>query len=113
MMNPEVTRAHMRLSALLALRAQPAHEANFSLIRDCMAEYHFSLSDNQVKSLVRWLAENDLVVEDARGATLTDYGVMVTSGKSLHDGVRKPSHDTVQRMALAEAGAIASNILRG
>jgi hypothetical protein len=104
---------HVRLSALLALRTQPGYAANASVIRDDLASYHFHLNVVELGSVLRWLADAGLVTQTAAGAILTDEGLAVTNGYRQVPGVRRPSQDTVQRLALQEAARLGVSRLGG
>ena len=104
---------HARLSVLLTLRHQPGHAANVSFIRDDLARWHFVLTSAETNTLLRWLGENGLITLTETGAVLTDFGVMVTNGQRALAGVHRPSHDTVQRLALAEAARLGVSRLGG
>ncbi|WP_142850967.1 hypothetical protein [Telmatospirillum sp. J64-1] len=98
---------HVRLAMLRLVTDQPADEnaricilrdlarcpglsATVSLLHDGMSDYGLSLTRDQVRVLVKWLADQGLVarqVQPAEGAMLTQAGLDVAQGHTTCPGV--------------------------
>ncbi|BEN05822.1 hypothetical protein SMETH9_11480 [Serratia marcescens] len=70
------------------------NEANESILQDCLDAWGHNVSRDTVRTLIHWLAEQQLVtLEDLRGffvVTLTGRGQDVAEGRVNVPGVKKP-----------------------
>ena len=70
------------------------HEANESILHDCLDAYGHCVSRDVVRGLIDWLAEQQLVtIEILRGfyvVTITGRGQDVAEGRSRVSGVKRP-----------------------
>ena len=89
-------RAHLRLAILRFLTKEAAFRANSSWLKDlCTDQAGFSVTRDQVRTELAWLAEQGLVttseaIEGLVVATLTERGGDVASGAAVAPGVLKP-----------------------
>jgi DNA-binding transcriptional ArsR family regulator len=87
--------ADQRLVILRTLAAAPGYRANDSILDDVLAQFSHHISRDQVRTHVRWLEEQGLVIVEPLGRTLnakiTQYGIDVSRGEAFVDGVKRPS----------------------
>jgi Fe2+ or Zn2+ uptake regulation protein len=87
--------ADQRLVILRTLAAAPGYRANDSILDDVLAQFSHHISRDQVRTHVRWLEEQGLVVVEPLGRTLnakiTQRGIDVAKGEAFVDGVKRPS----------------------
>lgn len=87
-------REDMRLLMLRLLAELPAYKANSSVMTAALDEYGHAPTRDQVKTEMRWLAEQGLVDCDDLGpvlvATLTERGQDVAKGRAIVPGVKRP-----------------------
>lgn len=85
-----------RLLILRLLSEMPTYKANSSVLYTALAAWGHEPSRDQVKTELRWLAEQGLIgLDDIGGsdvllATLTARGQDVAAGRSFVDGVKRP-----------------------
>ncbi len=89
----DIQNEHARLSILRALDALN-YSSNDSIIKDSCHEFGNSMSSDQVRTQLGWLAEQGLVNVSRKGnymiAMLTSRGQDVVQGISFVDGVKRP-----------------------
>ncbi len=89
----EIQNEHARLSILRALDALN-YSSNDSIIKDACESFGNTMSSDQVRTNLSWLAEQSLVTITRKGdymiATLTGRGQDVAQGISFVDGVKRP-----------------------
>jgi hypothetical protein len=89
----EIQNEHARLSILRALDALN-YSSNDSMIKDSCHDFGNTMSSDQVRTQLGWLAEQSLVTIKRKGnymiATLTSRGQDVAQGTSFVDGVKRP-----------------------
>ena len=83
-----------RLVILRALAEDPGYSHNESVLQSILAAFGHVISRDQVKSLISWLAEQDLVSIDYVGdymvAKLRPRGADAASGAAIIPGVKRP-----------------------
>ncbi|MCK9987615.1 MAG: hypothetical protein AzoDbin1_04087 [Azoarcus sp.] len=88
-------RKDVRLVALRILTEMPSYRANSSVLSNMLDHYGHAVTRDQVKTELRWLAEQGLLTIDEAGsvlvATLTERGQDVAAGRARVDGVNRPS----------------------
>jgi hypothetical protein len=91
----ETVSKHRRLTILKFLSDSPSYTSNASILEGVCNSFGMITTRDQVDGEISWLAENGLVLRTDEGgfivATATTRGVDVASGKSRHDGVRRPA----------------------
>ena len=89
----DIQNKHARLSILRALDALN-YSSNDSIIKDSCDSFGNTMSSDQVRTQLGWLAEQSLVTLERKGnymiATLTGRGQDVAKGISFVDGVQRP-----------------------
>jgi hypothetical protein len=87
--------AHVRLSILRLLSDLPGYCANDSVLSQAVNAVGLTCTRDQVRGHLSWLAEQRLVTSVDAGhltvATLTERGGDVAAGRSVVDGVQRPS----------------------
>lgn len=88
--------AHLRITLLRLLAAQPAYKANSSLLTDAADSVGLTTTRDKVKTELAWLEEQNLVRlagPDDRLliATLTERGLDVAGGRVRVPGVKPPA----------------------
>jgi len=91
----ETLQEDRRLSLVLTLSESPGYTANAFLLQTAIDRiYGHSVSMDQVRTDLAWLAEQGLmtvkVTGDVNVATLTSRGVDVAAGRSTVPGVKRP-----------------------
>ncbi|MGE4302460.1 MAG: hypothetical protein AB7E24_00330 [Novosphingobium sp.] len=91
----KVQDGHIRLAMLRLLSDLPGYCANDSVLHQAVNAMGLSCTRDQVRGHLTWLAEQRLVtvVEASQltVATLTERGGEVAAGRSVIDGVQRPS----------------------
>ena len=85
-----------RLAVLRLLAKDPGFSHNDSVLHTALGAIGHKISRDAVRSLIAWLAEQDLVtVEVLDGpihvATLTQRGLDVAQGNAVVPGVKRPA----------------------
>lgn len=88
--------AHLRITILRLLAAQPGYKCNSSLLTDAADSVGISTTRDKVKTELAWLREQGLVTVAAPDdrlmiATLTDRGLDVAEGRARVPGVKPPA----------------------
>ncbi len=87
-------RKDVRLVSLRVLSETPGYRSNSSVIVSCLDRYGHAVTRDQMKTELRWLAEQGLVELEEAGsvlvAKLTERGQDVAEGRAVVDGVAKP-----------------------
>jgi Fe2+ or Zn2+ uptake regulation protein len=87
-------RQDQRLVLLRILSEMPSYRANSSVLSNLLHQMGHTMTRDQVKTELRWLAEQGLLtVEDAGSvivATLEERGQDVAEGRGRVDGVNRP-----------------------
>jgi Fe2+ or Zn2+ uptake regulation protein len=87
-------RQDQRLVLLRILSEMPSYRANSSVLVGLIEKLGHTMTRDQVKTELRWLAEQGLVsVEDAGSvivATLDERGQDVAEGRAKVDGIQRP-----------------------
>lgn len=87
-------RKDVRLVVLRILCEMPSYRANSSVIATVLHQFGHAVTRDQVKTELRWLAEQGLVDLDEAGsvlvATLTERGQDVAEGRAVVDGIARP-----------------------
>lgn len=87
-------RQDMRLVILRLLAEMPAYRANSSVLNAALDNYGHSISRDQVKTELNWLAEQGAVSLDDIGpvlvATLTERGQDIAAGRARVPGIKRP-----------------------
>ncbi len=87
-------RADLRLVTLRILTELPSYRGNSSVLTNLLDKLGHSATRDQVKTELRWLAEQGLLTLDEAGqvlvATLTERGQDVAEGRARVDGVQRP-----------------------
>ncbi len=82
-----------RLSLLVALCAMGSYSANDSMLQTVCEQYGNTMSRDQIKTELAWLAEQGLVTCESVGnyvkATLTARGQDVAEGRATAPGVKR------------------------
>ena len=90
----EYLRKDVRLVALRVLSETPGFRANSSVLFNLLDQFGHAVTRDQVKTELRWLAEQGLVELDEAGsvlvAKLTERGQDVAEGRAVVDGVARP-----------------------
>ncbi|GAA4650828.1 hypothetical protein GCM10023116_31110 [Kistimonas scapharcae] len=83
-----------RLVILRCLSEMTGYKANESILQNLLDCYGYSLSRDQVKTHMAWLAEQGLItvdtVADIQVATLTARGEDCAAGRAQVPGVKRP-----------------------
>jgi len=83
-----------RLVILRVLHEQIGYRANSSVLTAALNHFGHSMSRDQVKTELHWLAEQRLLVVDDIGpvivATLAERGQDVANGRAIVPGVSRP-----------------------
>tara|TARA_R110002049_G_scaffold83938_11_gene213702 strand:- start:1273 stop:1533 length:261 start_codon:yes stop_codon:yes gene_type:complete len=84
----------MRLVLLRALTEMPAFRSNSSVLAGVLHQFGHATTRDQVKTELRWLAEQGLVMVDEAGSvlvvTLSERGQDVSEGRAVVDGIARP-----------------------
>lgn len=87
-------RKDVRLVLLRILTEMPAFRANSSVLANVLHQFGHATTRDQVKTELRWLAEQGLLTLDEAGdvlvATLAERGQDVAEGRAVVDGVARP-----------------------
>lgn len=87
-------RKDVRLVMLRILAEMPGFRANSSVIANVLHQFGHAATRDQVKTELRWLAEQGLIGLDEAGsvlvATLQERGQDVAEGRAVVDGVARP-----------------------
>lgn len=87
-------RRDVRLVTLRVLSEMPGYRSNSSVLFTALDRFGHTVTRDQVKTELRWLAEQGLVELDEAGsvlvAKLTERGQDVAEGRAVVDGVAKP-----------------------
>lgn len=87
-------RKDVRLVTLRVLSEMPGYRSNSSVLFTALDRFGHTVTRDQVKTELRWLAEQGLVELDEAGsvlvAKLTERGQDVAEGRAVVDGVAKP-----------------------
>lgn len=87
-------RKDVRLVTLRILAEMPGFRANSSVIANVLHQFGHVATRDQVKTELRWLAEQGLIGLDEAGsvlvATLMERGQDVAEGRAVVDGVARP-----------------------
>lgn len=90
----EYLRQDIRLVILRLLVEMTAYRANSSVLTMALDSYGHTLSRDQVKTELSWLAEqNALMLEDVGPvlvATLTERGQDIAAGRARVPGIKRP-----------------------
>ncbi|MFT4190852.1 MAG: ArsR family transcriptional regulator [Comamonas sp.] len=85
-----------RLLLLRLLHEMPGYRANSSVLYTALAAWGHEPTRDQVKTELRWLAEQGLVEVESIGdgsvliARLAERGQDVATGRAVVDGVKRP-----------------------
>lgn len=87
---------HVRLAILRLLDEQPGYCANDSVLHDAVNAVGLTATRSQIRGHVEWLQEQRLVTYQAAGSgllvvTLSERGSDVARGRSVIQGVQRPS----------------------
>lgn len=85
-----------RLVILRVLVESPGYRANDSVIHTALEAYGHSVSRDQARTDIAWLAEQGLISTEEIGdgvtvATLSQRGEDVAAGRAVAPGVKKPA----------------------
>jgi DNA-binding transcriptional ArsR family regulator len=85
-----------RLVMLRFMASVGGYSANDSILDDVLAQFSHHISRDQVRTHMRWLEEQGLVVIEQLGkltlnARITQRGIDVSKGEAFVDGVKRPS----------------------
>lgn len=87
-------RQDQRLVLLRILSELPSYRSNSSVLVGLMEKLGHIMSRDQVKTELRWLAEQGLLSLDEAGAvlvaTLNERGQDVAEGRARVDGIQRP-----------------------
>jgi Fe2+ or Zn2+ uptake regulation protein len=90
----EHLRQDQRLVLLRILSEMPSYRANSSVLSNLLHQMGHTMTRDQVKTELRWLAEQGLLTVDEAGsvivATLSERGQDVAEGRGRVDGVNRP-----------------------
>lgn len=90
----EFLRQDVRLVLLRLLEEMPAYRANSSVLNAALDSYGHTLSRDQVKTELYWLAEQGAVVLEDIGpvlvASLTERGQDIAAGRARVPGIKRP-----------------------
>lgn len=87
--------ADRRLVILRSLNEIQGYSANDSILNDVLFTFGHNISRDEVRTHIRWLEEQGLVMVQKIGertlvASVTERGVDVATGKARVDGVKRP-----------------------
>ncbi len=86
---------HVRIALLKALEAAPACRWNSSILQAALHDVGLTVTRDQVKTELAWLAEQGLITTTEAGdlvvATLTERGADVAGGRTVVPGVQRPT----------------------
>lgn len=86
-------RQDQRLVLLSVLMELPSYRANSSVLSDLLCQLGNTMSRDQVKTELRWLADRGLLTLEEAGsvllATLEERGQDVAEGRERVDGVQR------------------------
>jgi len=85
-----------RLAVLRLLAEDPHYSHNDSVLQTALGAIGHAISRDAVRSLLAWLAEQDLIAVEVVGesihvATLTTRGLDVAQGNTVAPGIKRPS----------------------
>lgn len=87
-------RKDVRLVLLRVLDEMPSYRANSSVLANVLHQFGHAATRDQVKTELRWLAEQGALTLDEAGdvlvATLAERGQEVAEGRAMIDGVARP-----------------------
>jgi len=87
-------RQDQRLVLLRILSEMPSYRANSSVLVGLMEKLGHTMTRDQVKTELRWLAEQGLLAVEEAGsvlvATLNERGQDVAEGRARVDGIARP-----------------------
>ena len=87
-------RKDVRLVTLRVLAEMPGFRANSSVLCTMLDRFGHSVTRDQVKTELRWLAEQGMTDLDEAGSvlvvTLTERGQDVAEGRAVVDGIARP-----------------------
>lgn len=87
-------RKDVRLVLLRVLDEMPSYRANSSVLANVLHQFGHAATRDQVKTELRWLAEQGLLTLDEAGgvlvATLAERGQDVAEGRAVVDGIARP-----------------------
>lgn len=87
-------RQDMRLVILRLLVEMPAYRANSSVLNAALDNFGHTISRDQVKTELAWLAEQGAVALEDIGpvvvATLTERGQDIAAGRARVPGIKRP-----------------------
>lgn len=87
-------RKDVRLVLLRVLDEMPSYRANSSVLANVLHQFGHAATHDQVKTELRWLAEQGLLTLDEAGgvlvATLAERGQDVAEGRAVVDGIARP-----------------------
>ena len=87
-------RQDQRLVLLRILTELPSYRANSSVLSEAMHKFGHAMTRDQVKTELRWLAEQGLLTLEEAGsvlvATLEERGQDVAEGRARVDGIQRP-----------------------
>lgn len=87
-------RQDQRLVLLRILSEMPSYRANSSVLSNLMHQMGHTMTRDQVKTELRWLAEQGLLSLEEAGsvivATLEERGQDVAEGRGRVDGINRP-----------------------
>ncbi|WP_180125637.1 ArsR family transcriptional regulator [Rhodoferax sp. BLA1] len=87
-------RQDQRLVLLRILSEMPSYRANSSVLVGLMEKLGHTMTRDQVKTELRWLAEQGLLAVEEAGsvlvATLDERGQDVAEGRARVDGIARP-----------------------
>lgn len=90
----EFLRHDMRLVILRLLGEMPAYRANSSMLNAALDNFGHSVSRDQVKTELHWLAEQGAVSLEDIGpvlvASLTERGQDIAAGRARVPGIKRP-----------------------
>lgn len=93
-MYADFLRKDMRLVLLRILLEMPGYRSNSSVLATMLYQLGHSATRDQVKTELRWLAEQGLLdvdeVASVLVATLSERGQDVADGRAVVDGIAKP-----------------------
>ncbi|KAB2888394.1 MAG: ArsR family transcriptional regulator [Desulfobulbaceae bacterium] len=91
----ELYRQHVRLSLLRCLVKAADYSLNDSILCDMLRAVRFSVTRDQVRGELYWLAEQGLLrietYDTITVAVLTERGQDVAIGTASHPGIKRPS----------------------
>lgn len=98
-MKDELARAwneNLRLATLRLLTEAPGYSLNDRLITDALPALGIAATRDQVRGVLSWLGEQDMVRREELGgglvvATLKERGADIAAGRATQPGVARPS----------------------